>query len=197
MPLGLISTQDQLAAFRDSADSGVVFVHVDTCIGCYLQDHHNRDGECLFGVYVDGTTTVGDVRKMLQDEVRSTGDRVDSYVADEAIAAALDAWFANLDPARLFDASLEVPELDEDGDPIDNDDAAEGCQAWFVLTWTTHAATLRDRQDVETVNVLPGDLFEVTDDVGSSMTGTFDEVTAWLDAGLPDAVEGGDATSDV
>lgn len=128
MPFPL-STQEQLATFREDADSGVAMVHVDTCIGCYLQDHHNRDGECLFGVYVDGNSTVDDVRKGLIDEVRQTGDRVPDEVTDEAIAAAIAATFDGVDPARLFDASLEVP--DEDAD----DDGAESCQAWFVLTW--------------------------------------------------------------
>lgn len=136
MPLGLISTQDQLANFRDASDSGVAFVHVDTCLSCYVQDHHNRDGECLFGVYVDGNSTVADVRAGLADEVRSTGDRVDESVTDETIAAAIAALFDGADPDAIFDASLEVPELDEDGEPVE-DDTGESCQAWFVLTWKT------------------------------------------------------------
>jgi nucleoside-diphosphate-sugar epimerase len=130
---GLPSMSEQLDAIRE--ESGVTFAHVDTCIGCYLQDHHNRDGECLFGVYVDGTTTIGDVKKALADEVRSTGDRVDESVTDEQIAAAIESAFADCDLAKLFDSRLESPELDEEGEPIDDDMAAEGPQAWFVLVW--------------------------------------------------------------
>jgi hypothetical protein len=133
---GLKSTQEQLADFRDAADSGVAMVLVDVCLGSYLQDHHNRDGECLFGVYVDGRTTVREVRDMLKDEVRSTGDRIDESVSDEAIAAAIDSVFLPDKLDLIFDSSLESPELDEDDEPLEEFDG-ESCQAWFVLTWPT------------------------------------------------------------
>lgn len=127
----LRSTQEQLADFREVADNGVAMVHVDTCLSSYVQDHHNRDGECLFGVYVDGNSTVADVRQGLVDEVRQTGDRVPEEVTDEMIATAIAATFDGADPDALFDSSLEVPDEDSDGDGM------ESCQAWFVLTWTT------------------------------------------------------------
>jgi hypothetical protein len=134
MPLGLISTQDQIAAFREASPAGVALVHVDTCLSSYLQDHHNRDGEALFGVHVDGNSTVADVKWALANEVASTGDRVPNPISDAMISAAIGSAFDSVDPTKLFDASLEVPELDDDGEPIE-DDCGEMCQAWFVLSW--------------------------------------------------------------
>ena len=129
MTYGLKSTQEQLADIHAEADSGVTLTHVDTCLPCYVQDHHNRDGECLFGVHVDGSSTVADVREGLETEIRASGDRVPDYVTDEQIASAVTALFEGVDPARDFDRSLPIPETDDDID------ADELCQAWFVLTF--------------------------------------------------------------
>lgn len=125
---GLKSTQEQLADIRDASETGVAFAHIDTCLGSFLQDHHNRDGECLFGVYVDGTTTIRQVLDGLKDEVRMTGDRVPDYVTDEMISAAIESAFDGADMDRLVAPSADVPSDDED-------DFSESCQAWFVLTW--------------------------------------------------------------
>lgn len=127
---GLKSTQEQLADIREASETGVAFAHIDTCLGSFLSDHHNRDGECLFGVYVDGTTTVGDVWTGLLDEVRATGDRIPDSVSDYALDRAFLDLFDGLDRNAIFDSSLEVPS--EEDDDIAGD---EMCQAWFVLTW--------------------------------------------------------------
>jgi hypothetical protein len=132
MPI-LPALDQQLRTIREASPRNVALVHVDTCLPCYLNDHHNRDGECLFGIYVDGTTTNGEARGLLLDEFRQTDDRVPDEIAGEFVAA-LDRLFADLDADKLFDASLEVPEPDHDID------GGEACQAWFVLTWETPIA---------------------------------------------------------
>ncbi len=143
---GIKSTQEQLADFREAAESGVAIVHVDTCLASYLRDHHNRDGECLFGVYVDGATSIAEVRDGLTDEIRATGDRVPDYVTDSQIAAAVASAFDVADASRPFAPSLESPPRAEDYDDEEAFEAAESewqeaqdgsesCQAWFVLTW--------------------------------------------------------------
>lgn len=145
MPYGLKSTQEQLADIRDASELPVSCVHIDTCLSDYLQDHHNRDGECLFGVYVDGRMTIGEVLDGLRSEYQMSGDRIESDIAtDEACKAAITAAFADADPAKLFDASLESPPREEDyeSDDLFSDaqdewelNASEGPQAWFLLTW--------------------------------------------------------------
>jgi hypothetical protein len=137
MPSPLLPSMDeQLATIRDASDNGVALVHIDTCLSSYLQDHHNRDGECLFGVYVDGNSTVADVKWALLNEVASTGDRIPDYITDAMVSGAIVTAYDGVDPDKLFDASLEVPEVGEDGEPIDSDMGGdEMCQAWFLLTW--------------------------------------------------------------
>jgi hypothetical protein len=177
---GIPSTQEQLATIRDASGNGIALAHVDTCLGSFLNDHHNRDGECLFGVVVDGNSTNLDVLEGLRSEYISTGDRVLASVEDSAVFDAIDEWFAGRDLKALFDSRLEV--IDEDEAETMGGD--EMCQAWFVLTWETLAAKLRNRQDVTSVDELSGDRFEVTDDVGATFVGTFEETLAWLNAGL-------------
>jgi hypothetical protein len=126
----LLSTQEQLASFREAAPTGMAMVHVDTCLSCYVQDHHNRDGECLFGVYVDGSMTVEAVKAGLIDEVRSTGDRLPDEITDEMVRAAIEETFADADMSAIFAPGADVP-------ADDDDDMSESCQAWFVLTWET------------------------------------------------------------
>lgn len=99
--------------------------HIDTCLSCYLQDHHNHDGELLLGVLVDSAITFGEVLAELKSELQQTnqGDGFDY----DAAAAAIAAEFADVDLTEAFDASLESPdEFSDDGDYP---------QAWFLLTW--------------------------------------------------------------
>lgn len=142
MAYGLKSTQEQIADYRDASDLGVAVVHIDTCLGSFLHDHHNRDGECLFGVFVDGDSTNADVLNGLLDEMRATGDRVPDSVSWDVIKGAAKALFVDLDPAARFDSSLETPPQPEDFESDKEFYAAdsewgdaEPVQAWFVLTW--------------------------------------------------------------
>lgn len=103
--------------------------HIDTCMSCYLTDHHNRDSELLYGAYVDGSTTYADIRGELDNGFRSAFDDIPDHVTDDMIKQAIADCFANVtDTSALFDASLEIPDQDSDFD-------GEPCQAWFLFTW--------------------------------------------------------------
>jgi hypothetical protein len=128
------STEEQLQDRRDATDSGYACVHVDTCLSCYLLDHHNRDGELLLGVYVTGESTVENVLHDLAMELNETnledGERggFNYDKASASIAALREENKDRLD--RLFDASLDVPSDEEFNEAPD-----EMPQAWFVITW--------------------------------------------------------------
>lgn len=127
----LPSMDEQLDAIRVA--EGWSIVHIDTCLPCYLQDHHNRDGELLLGVYVDGNSTVKDVLDGLDDEFRSIAWDIASeragYDDDKASAVLAKLRQDNADKLdALFDSSLEVPSEEEDG-------FSESCYAWFLLVW--------------------------------------------------------------
>lgn len=134
MTLILPSLDQQTRAARESAGVTFMWHHIDTCLSCFLHDHHNRDGELLLGVYVDGESTVFDVLQDLDDEFNTIaydlGESRRGYDHDEARAALDRLIEENREVSdKLFDSSLEVP----DGHPDDID--GEACQAWFLLTW--------------------------------------------------------------
>ena len=131
MPL-LPSLDQQLRSAREASESKFMVSHIDTCLSCYLNDHHNRDGELLLGVFVDGSATVGDVLDGLRDEYRQIayemGENRLGFDYDAGLAA-IDALITENEDRRtvLFDGSLEI--LDEDSEDV------EGCQAWFLIHW--------------------------------------------------------------
>lgn len=125
----------QLDAIRETAEFSVV--HIDTCLACYLQDHHNRDGELLLGVTVTGETTIGEVFNELEDEFRSiawdiAADRK-GFDYDKAFAA-IKAERSKHHPMdldrKLFDPSLDIPTEE------DYEDMAEFPKAWFLIVWS-------------------------------------------------------------
>lgn len=129
----LPSLDQQLRNAREAAESKFLVSHIDTCLSCYLYDHHNRDGELLLGVFVDADSTVGEVLDALADEYHQIGWEMGEsrlgfdYEAGEAAIAALKVENADR-LERIFDSSLErVPE--------DEDDIGEACQAWFLIHW--------------------------------------------------------------
>lgn len=132
----LPSEAEQLDAIRDASESGFTLVHIDTCLGCYLSDHHNRDGELLLGVYVDGETTIGAVFNDLQSELAQLsledGERggFDYAKARQAIATARAEHHPMDQDRSYFDSSLETP---SDDDEMDGGDYV---QAWFLIVWT-------------------------------------------------------------
>ena len=131
MPL-LPSLDQQLRNVREASESPFVVSHIDTCLSCFLNDHHNRDGELLLGVFVDGVATVGQVLDGLRDEYRQIAYEIGSnrlgFDYDEGLKAIDSVIAENADNRdKLFDSSLDV--LDED------DDCTESCQAWFLIHW--------------------------------------------------------------
>lgn len=105
----------------------VTLSHVDTCLHCYLTDHHNREGEYLIGVPVDGATTNHAVFDAIDDEINRGANLLEG-VTDNAIDVAIAKFFKDADMTALFDSSLEVIGEDEDtGDMV---------QAWFLLEWS-------------------------------------------------------------
>lgn len=104
--------------------------HVDTCLSSFLLDHHNREGELLLGVSVDGSYTEGDLLAALLDELRDASASIDpadmpGFDYDSAKAAA-KSLFDDAALGDLFDSSLEI---------VEADDMAEMIQAWFLFTW--------------------------------------------------------------
>lgn len=102
--------------------------HVDTCLPSYLTDHHNREGEALFGVPVDASTTHAELREGLREGINAYSGDIPEDVTDEAIEAAIAECFASAKPEALFDVSLEPRDEDDDG--------GELCCAWFALEWS-------------------------------------------------------------
>lgn len=103
----------------------MILRHVDTCLPCYLQDHHNRDGETLFSAAIDGNTTFAMVHDMVLAEfdAREMPDGFDYYSASLTIAK----YFERYDRDAFFDGSLDVPDPDLD------DCSSDSCYAYFVL----------------------------------------------------------------
>lgn len=92
-------------------------VHVDTCLSCYLLDHHNRPGELLVGVEL-GTDSETAALAM-RDEFNELGwDREDPAptIETEECREAL----------KGVDLSAGIADDDHDG---------ETARAWFLLKW--------------------------------------------------------------
>lgn len=138
MSVFLPSVQEQLASARESSSSGYVCTHVDTCLGTYLNDHHNRDNELLLGVFVDGNSTYGDIKLALVEEFNQIGyelgENKPGYDHDKA-RAAIDEAFSHIPRSEMshihFDETLDIMS-EADLAAADGDDY---CQAWFVISW--------------------------------------------------------------
>lgn len=132
MPI-LPSLDQQLRAIRE-VEGAFAVSHIDTCLGSFLSDHHNRDGELLLGVYVDGETTVATVLDELADEFGRIGwdmgesrKGFDYDKAKQAIADFRQSALESVDPDAVFDSSLDIPNEEHDHE--------ESCQAWFLVHW--------------------------------------------------------------
>jgi hypothetical protein len=135
MPL-LPALDQQLRSAREAAGEPFIVAHIDTCLPSYLNDHHNRDGELLLGVSVDGTSTIGQVMDELESEFRSyayeMGESRKGYDHDKAWDAIQRVREENKDRlGMIFDSSLTPF---EEGDE-EHYDASEWCQAYFLISW--------------------------------------------------------------
>jgi hypothetical protein len=107
-------------------DKQITVSHVDTCLGCYLTDHHSRPGQLLVGVECNGQSAAdaleelaGQVSDLAPEEFWSlTAGQHEPWrqAASEAIAGLLDASGAFPDDNQ--------PTAGEDADP---------CRAWFLV----------------------------------------------------------------
>lgn len=132
MSLFPLSLKEQTDKTRAASGQSFMWHHIDTCLSCYVQDHHNRDGELLLGVVVDGRYLVEDVLDSLEGEFEAIawnlGESRKGYDHDQARKALQRLRDDNEDRlGRVFDLGLEIPDEGEEFD--------EPCQAWFLLTW--------------------------------------------------------------
>lgn len=100
--------------------------HIDTCLPCYLQDHHTRDGEALIGISVDS--------RNIKDDLLTEAtlcEAIPEHFTEDMILAAINAEFGGtvIEEDDLWDDKLEV--LADNG--VDVDD--EPPQAWFLFQW--------------------------------------------------------------
>lgn len=108
-------------------DLNVNVRHIDTCLSCYLLDHHTRPGEVLLGIPIDGASTYAQLREDLENEVSGyTGDVPEGWY-DAARAAIAEQFSTVPDTAVPFDPNVDLSEEDEN--------EGDFCQAWFLFTW--------------------------------------------------------------
>lgn len=108
--------------------------HIDTCLGCYLQDHHDRPGELLLGVIVDGSTTYQEVKDLLLQELNGLSLDPSEFDYDAAEAAIRSEFETVSDMSKPFDPSLDVASMEPgpDEDRFENE-FSDYCQAWFLF----------------------------------------------------------------
>jgi hypothetical protein len=109
--------------------------HIDTCLSCYLQDHHNRPGELLLGTEVDGATSYQEVLDGLLSQLNGLDRDPDSFDYDAAEAAIRERFSTVSDMSKPFDPSLEVIPAEE----LENA-GGEWCVAWFLLEFEEEGA---------------------------------------------------------
>jgi hypothetical protein len=108
--------------------------YVDTCLPCYLTDHHNREGEMLLGVCPSGQTSEQAVEELMEEINGAMYDSVPEEVGDEEIHVALTAAVEGVD-FRTISSNGDRLEDGEDEDEDPAEDFGEESQAWFVLSW--------------------------------------------------------------
>lgn len=114
----------------------VTVYHKDTCISCYLRDHHNRDGECLVGI-MPYCQTVEEAREEIFREISDVWyEKVPEAITDAQIKAAIAECVPDTAVKEFYyidgdgETHATVPESAED------DDCLETAQLWFVMEWT-------------------------------------------------------------
>jgi hypothetical protein len=115
---------------------------LESCLACYLTDHHNRDGELLVGIPISNTTTFAEIKDDLFSELNTLlSDRNDvpAVLTEAAVGACVESLCATMDPEEPIDADA----ADEDDDSWTEGESDGGeCQAWFLLTWNPDAVVV-------------------------------------------------------
>lgn len=91
-----------------------------------MLDHCNGDSEALFGVPVDSSSRMYQVKRDLIAEILTMGDKLPEEISDLQVAGAVAECFSGVHPFKTFNRFLE-PEPDDFG--------GESGQAWFRLDW--------------------------------------------------------------
>jgi antirestriction protein ArdC len=108
--------------------------HVDTCLPYYLTDHHNRNGEILLAVPVDGTSTLANVLDELKSQFHGSADFPEDLLAVENVDALFNFVIEDFrngeDPAHFFDSNLDCPPSDDIWSD-EYDDAIDYSEQWF------------------------------------------------------------------
>ena len=122
----------------------------DTCFSDYLQDHHNRDGECLLGISTEFYN-----KKFANDEVVQRGESFDAivYAKDEAAHAlmleinigdfGIPSEITDEQLCKAFNQAVEGVDfryIDENGNRVSEENMpeerySEEPMIWFVLYW--------------------------------------------------------------
>ena len=109
--------------------------HIDTCLSCYLTDHHNRPGEVLIGVPVTAATTYAEALEQLVSEWDNGGLNED---VDIDVAEAIDVAFG-IELLAFTDMLRQAGRLHKPFapplEPDDGSDDGEGPQAWFLIKY--------------------------------------------------------------
>lgn len=123
--------------------------HIDTCLPDYLQDHHNRDGECLIGIEPCGQTAEQAAGEAMDTHLDADNCPPLEHVTDEAIKAALIACLGSVD-LRHIDGTgghVDIPadntrcigcggDCGEDAARCNRCNDGENAYVWILLTWT-------------------------------------------------------------
>lgn len=104
----------------------------DTCLGCYLTDHHNRQGELLLGIYPHSQTE-SEAASELLEELNSSDWDLPEALTDDLLKAAFSEAVKGVDFRYIDKDGQRVEELtDAEEDHL----IGESSQVWFVLTWS-------------------------------------------------------------
>lgn len=105
--------------------------HIDTCLACYLTDHHNREGELLIGCAVSNETNIASLADDILHEISCCDEPSSEDVTDNMLRAAICDMLHSEDAFR--DETIWDAKLPPAPDPDDSDYTL---QAWFVLSWS-------------------------------------------------------------
>jgi hypothetical protein len=126
--------------------------HIDTCLSDYIQDHHNRDGELLVGIYPHGQSR-DDAALEAMTEARAIGDDrlpEDIYSHVNALTRVFHRALRRVDLRYISANGTRVPVGPDSNSCIDCDletvpgygrcdtcNDGEHAQVWLLLTWET------------------------------------------------------------
>lgn len=97
--------------------------HEDTCLGCYITDHHGRAGELLIGISV-GQSLEESIQEALSECDICGADKIPDDITPEMLQKAFQEELSTVD--------LSDPNEDSEEEEIEGGDE---CRIWLVLCW--------------------------------------------------------------